>query len=680
MEYTTQCLNYYEETVNIYLNGVPIRVPKDLTILEAQAYFNQFLSKNSDILDDKKHVDIPTLCYHPRLKDHSPANCRVCLVEEEINPLDVMEQMNAAIRRPYPHPIVPGENRTKFVPSCVNKVKEGGCYWTHTPKTHENVRSVLKFLLSHHNLDCPSCSANGMCELQNMLEKYHISKKDIPSALREYLTDTTEETKMVSNLGTPEYITSGDITIDPDKCIRCTRCVRTCAFIQERDALSISGRGHNEQVEQLNLVLSGVNDRERSTCISCGQCSQICPVGAISIRPQMDAVSELLMQKNLLSAFGSPEQEKNYIMVASTAPAVRVAISEEFGKEPGHYSASQLVQGLRKLGFDYVFDTLFSADLTIMEEGTELIGRLTSEKPGPFPMYTSCCPGWINLVETDFPEIIPNLSSCKSPQQMIGSVIRNYWTKKMQHVLKGKKVIHVSIMPCTAKKGEAARPEMGEVGADGQRVQDIDYVLTTRELGKLFKMHQIHSLDDSVVEHFAKDYDSPVAEGTGAAVIFGVTGGVMEAALRTAYEIVEKKPLPKLNFDEVRGLDGIRSATIKMGGVDIRVGIAHGSGNLKKLVQYTKTLKPEEQFHFIEMMACPSGCVGGGGEPKVVEKMEHQDMVKRRLQAIYKLDEASYIRKSHDNKEVQQLYSEHYGTPCGHKAHHELHTHYTNRK
>ncbi|EFC41522.1 iron hydrogenase [Naegleria gruberi] len=665
------------DTVNIFLNGLPIRVPKNLTILEAQLFYNKFVAKNMDIMGEKSQVDIPTLCYHPRLKEHSPANCRICLVEEEINPLDVEQQMSYAIRRPYPKP---EERLTKLVPSCTNHVKEGGCYWTRTQTTHENTRSILKFLLSHHNLDCPSCSANGMCELQDLLEKYHISKKDLPPSLRDNFTNTSSEEVLVSNIGTPEYMTIGDIQIDPDKCIRCTRCIRTCTFIQERDALSMSGRGHNESVQQLNLVLSEVSNgtEERSPCISCGQCSQICPVGAISIKAQLDEVSELLLQKSVMNAFDN--KEKDYIMVASTAPAVRVAISEEFGKEPGHYTASQMVQGLRKLGFDYVFDTLFSADLTIMEEGTELIKRLTSETPGPFPMYTSCCPGWVNLVESDFPEIIPNVSSCKSPQQMLGSVIRNYWTPKMQQHIKGKKVIHVSIMPCTAKKGEAQRPEMGVPDKDGNIVPDIDYVLTTRELGKLFKMHQVHDLETKSVGNEVGDYDSPIAEGTGAAVIFGVTGGVMEAALRTAYEILEKKPLERLNLQEVRGLDGIRSATINIAGVDVKVGVAHGSGNLKRLVNYTKTLDPKDQFHFIEMMACPSGCVGGGGEPKIVEKLEHQDRVKRRLQAIYKLDEAAITRKSHDNREIQQLYNEYYKEPCGHKAHHELHTHYTNKK
>ncbi|KAF0978917.1 hypothetical protein FDP41_001987 [Naegleria fowleri] len=664
------------EMVNIYLNGFPIRVPKGSTILEAQLFFNDMITKTNGVIDEKAKVDIPTLCYHPRLKEHSPANCRICLVEEEINPHDIEEQIRRTGRHMYPQT----DNQTKLVPSCVNKVKEGGCYWTQTQKTYDNAKSVLKFMLSHHNLDCPSCSANNMCEFQNLLEKYHVSKKDIPPSLRDFYTDTSEEFKKVSNIGTPDYLTEGPIQIDPDKCIRCTRCIRTCNFIQDREALSMSGRGHNEQVQQLNLILSEVSNftEGRSPCIACGQCSQICPVGAITIKAQLDEVADLLMQKKHTSAFVG--KEKDYVMVASTAPAVRVAISEEFSKEPGYYTSAQLVQGLRKLGFDYVFDTLFSADLTIMEEGTELIGRLTSNPPGPFPMYTSCCPGWVNLVEKDFPEIIPNVSSCKSPQQMLGAVVRKYWTPRMQHVLKGKKVIHVSIMPCTAKKGEAQRPEMGHKDAQGNFIPDIDYVLTTRELGKLFKMNQINDLDETTVGKESPAYDSPIAEGTGAAVIFGVTGGVMEAALRTAYEILEKKPLPKLNLEEVRGLDGIRSATIKILGQDIRVAVAHGSGNLKKLVEYTKTLKPEEQYHFIEMMACPSGCVGGGGEPKVVEKLEHQDIIKRRLQSIYKLDEASVIRKSHDNKEVQQLYKEFYHEPCSEEAHHDLHTHYHSRK
>ncbi|KAL9651730.1 hypothetical protein ABK040_009344 [Willaertia magna] len=677
--YTTNTSGHTHETVNIFLNGIPIKVPSDMTILEAQRYYNEFVAKHSEVLEEKQRVDIPTLCYHPRLHDNSPANCRICLVEEEINPSALDSEAMADYRRKYPTDL--DENhRLKFIPSCTTKVREGGVYWTRTKRTHENVRSVLKFLLSHHNLDCPSCTANNNCELQTLLETYHISKKDIPQHLREYFTDTSSETKMTSNLGTPDYLKEGEIRIDPDKCIRCTRCMRTCHYIQERDALSMSGRGHNEQVQQLNLILSEVSNYtdERSSCITCGQCSQVCPVGAITINSQMDEVSELLMKKNLLSAFPD-DNDVDYVIVASTAPAVRVAISEEFGKDPGHYSSSQLVAGLKKLGFDYVFDTLFSADLTIMEEANELVERLSKAEPGPFPMYTSCCPGWINLVEKDFPEIIPNVSSCKSPQQMLGAVVRQYWTKKMQHVLKGKKVIHVSIMPCTAKKYEAKRPEMSLIDPKtGKPVPDIDFVLTTRELGKLFKMHNINDLEEHSLKGVSNEYDSPIAEGTGAAVIFGVTGGVMEAALRTAYETVEGKTLPRLNFTEVRGLDGIRSATITMVGKDIKVGIAHGSGNLKRLVNYCKTLPPEEQFHFIEMMACPSGCVGGGGEPKI--NSHHADRVKKRLESIYKLDEKSIIRKSHENKEVKQLYDECFGEPLSHSAHEYLHTHYTSRK
>jgi NADH-quinone oxidoreductase subunit G len=413
------------------------------------------------------------------------------------------------------------------------------------------------------------------------------------------------------------------------------------------NVLGFANRGAHEVP-----ATSGEAPLNMTQCIECGQCASICPVGAIVERPAVREVMELLAQP------------KKKIMIAQTAPAVRVAISEEMNMGTGTTSAGQMVAGLRAAGFDYVFDTDFTADLTIMEEGTELLTRV--EKGGPFPMFTSCCPGWISFVEKLYPEFMPNLSTCKSPQQMMGALIKAYYTKKLN--VKASDVCVVSIMPCTAKKFEATRPEFAPKG-----VPDVDYVLTTRELGQLFRLKSIPLGSLTPLE-----YDNPLGLSTGAAVIFGSTGGVMEAAVRTAYEISVGKPLPKLDLVDFRGFKGIKhtEAVIKNKAgqdVNVKLAVANGIANARALLEEIKAGKAF--YHFIEVMTCPSGCIGGGGQPKSLDP----EILKKRFDAIYTLDERSTLRKSHENPAVLQLYKEYLEKPNSHISHELLHTHYHER-
>jgi NADP-reducing hydrogenase subunit HndD len=438
---------------------------------------------------------------------------------------------------------------------------------------------------------------------------------------------------------------SPSIIRDVDKCIMCRRCENVCNNIQSVGALSAVNRGFTAVVAP-----AFEQDMVESPCVMCGQCVQVCPVGALS---------EVDDTRNVMMAINDPKKT----VVVQTAPAVRVAIGEEFGMEPGSIVTGQLAAALRQVGFDYVFDTDFAADLTIMEEGTELLQRIDrftkGDKSVRLPILTSCCPGWVNFFEHNFPDMLDVPSTAKSPQQMFGAIAKSYWAEKMN--IKREDLVVVSIMPCLAKKYECQREEFSVNGNP-----DVDYVLSTRELARLIKQFNLDLKEMPIA-----DFDDPLGESTGAAVIFGVTGGVIEAATRTAYEVFTGKKLDKIEFTELRGLEGIRDAWVDFNGTPIHIGIAHGLKNARTLLERVR--KGEEQFHAIEVMACPGGCIGGAGQP-----YHHGDssIIKKRFDATYEEDRNKPIRKSHENPSVIKLYKEFLGEPCGHKSHELLHTHY----
>lgn len=552
--------------------------------------------KGSTILQAAKEVGIkvPTLCYHP---DQSvKANCRVCVCEVEGNGL-----LQAA---------------------CVAPVTEGMVVKTKSPKVIEARKTILELILSNHPQDCLNCLRNQNCELQTLAEEYFI--RDIPFELK------------VRGLG--KDTSTPSIVRDPDKCVLCRRCIDACSVTQSVYALGIENRGHHSMV-----VPSMGKDLIDSPCVMCGQCVHACPVGAITENEQLD---------EFLAAVADPDK----IVVTQIAPAVRLAIAEEVGLKPGEISMEVFVAGLRQVGFDYVLHTNFTADLTIIEEGNELLKRLN--EGGTLPMFTSCSPGWINFCETYYPDLLDNLSTCKSPQQMFGALVKTYWAEKMG--IDPSKIYSVSIMPCTAKKFEASRPEMQDSG-----YRDVDLVLTTREIGRLFRMSGI---DFTKLEGSA--LDSWMGKYTGAGVIFGATGGVMEAALRTVYEVVTKEELKDVNFTAVRGMEGIKEAEVDLNGTVVKVAVAHGLSNARKLMDQVRA--GESPYHFIEIMACPGGCIGGGGQP--ITKSNAQRQV--RIDAIYVEDENCPIRKSHENPEIKTIYDEFLHEPLGHKSHELLHTHY----
>ncbi|HWQ74447.1 MAG TPA: NADH-dependent [FeFe] hydrogenase, group A6 [Syntrophomonas sp.] len=539
-------------------------------------------------------IDIPTLCYHP--DQAVKANCRVCVCEVEGNRL-----LQAA---------------------CSQPVFEGMVIKTRSPKVIEARKTILELILAHHPQDCLNCIRNGYCELQDLAAEYLI--RDNPFELK--------VRGLAKDLSTPS------IFRDPDKCVLCRRCIDACSVIQSVGALGIEDRG----CEAMVVPTLGGNLMD-SPCVMCGQCVHACPVGAIGEIEDID---------RLMAAIADPDT----VVVTQIAPAVRLALGEEIGMATGELPMEVFVAGLRQIGFDYVLHTNFTADLTILEEGNELLQRLTTG--GTLPMFTSCSPGWINFCETFYPDLLDNLSTCKSPQQMFGSLVKTYWADKMN--IPVKKIFSVSIMPCTAKKYEASRPEMNASG-----YQDVDIVLTTREIGKLLRRTGIdfHRLPPS-------PFDSWMGAYTGAAVIFGATGGVMEAALRTVYEVVTKKTLEDVNFTFARGFEGIKEAEIDLDGTKVRVAIAHSLANARKLMDQVRA--GESPYHFIEVMACPGGCIGGGGQPITKANVKRI----QRIEAIYEEDQAMACRKSHENPEVKTLYDEFLHEPLGHKSHELLHTHY----
>ncbi|HOX75246.1 MAG TPA: NADH-dependent [FeFe] hydrogenase, group A6, partial [Bacteroidales bacterium] len=508
-------------------------------------------------------------------------------------------------------------------------------------------KHIVELLLSEHRSDCTKCYKNQKCELQRLANEFAFGDT--------IFLDLVQDRPYTIDRSSPSFIK------DDSKCIRCQRCVRTCTELQHISAIAVANKGMHQKI-------SSFHDRPMShvVCTNCGQCVNRCPTGALVEKTYIDQVWD---------AIYDPEKH----VVVQTAPAVRVALGEDLGYDPGERVTGKMVTALRQLGFDSVLDTDFSADLTIMEEGTELLTRLKKvlvdgDKKTSIPMFTSCSPGWIKFIEHKYPEFLHNLSTCKSPQQMFGALAKTFYAQKKK--LDPSKVVSVSVMPCTAKKYEADRPEMRSSG-----YKDIDFVLTTRELAVMIKQAGIdfRNLEPS-------HYDSVMGDSTGAAVIFGATGGVMEAALRTAYEIVTGKEVPftNLNITPVRGMEGVKEATIKiegctddwkfLEGAELKVAIAHGLVNANKIMREVRTGK--SPYHFVEIMACPGGCIGGGGQPIPTS----MDIRKKRMKAIYSEDEHMVLRKSHENPDVIAIYKEFLGKPNSHLAHELLHTHYVERE
>ncbi len=544
-------------------------------------------------------VYIPTLCHHPELTDVGA--CRACAVEVE--------------------------GARTLMTACTTMVRDGMRLRTSSERVEMALKQNLSLILSRHPNDCMTCELNGRCEFQNLINRYDI-QDTYPKELRNFKIDDT----------------SPAIIRDMNKCIDCGRCVRVCEEIQGLGIYTFSERGAESlPVPAYDLPM------KYTDCIACGQCSAVCPVGAIMEQPDYKQV-EVELRKH----------EK--VLIVQTAPAVRVAISEEFGAEPGHISTKKMVAALRKLGFDYVFDTNFAADLTIMEEGSELIEQLMGRGEHPSPMFTSCCPGWINLLEKHYPEFIPNVSSAKSPQEMMAATVKTYFAQKIG--VDPKNIYLVSVMPCTAKKDEIIRPQHYL-----NDIQLIDKVITTRELARMIKIHKINFLDLA-----DEDYDAPLGLSTGAGAIFGVTGGVMEAALRTGYELATGKTLPKIEFSNVRGFDGVKDAEVDLEGKKVHIAVAHGTSNVMSLLEKIKS--GEVHYDFVEIMACYGGCIGGGGQPKSTDP----NILEKRAKAIYSIDESKTLRKSHENPAIKQLYAEFYGKPLSELSKKLLHTYYTNRK
>lgn len=541
----------------------------------------------------KVGIDIPTLCY---LKNLTPSgSCRICVVEVD--------------------------GARTLVPSCAYPLSEGMKVRTNTERIRDARKLIVELLIANHPQDCLSCNRSLTCELQKLAQELGAEPRPQWKARRTYPIDAS----------------SPAIVRDANKCIICGRCVRVCEEVQGIGAIDFTKRGFE------TMVLPAFNeDLASTTCVNCGQCIKVCPTGALS---ESFAVREVIDGLNT----------KGKTVVAQIAPAVRVALGELFGVDEDNV-APLLVDALRRIGFDYVFDTNFAADLTIMEEGTELVHRLTSG--GVLPLITSCSPGWIKFIEHFFPQYLPHLSSCKSPQQMQGAMIKGYWAKRMN--LDPREVHVVSLMPCTAKKFEAQRPEM-EV--DG--IRDVDTVLTTREVARLLKAYDV---DLKICRPAA--FDHPLGEASGAGAIFGATGGVAEAALRTAHKLVTGRDLENVDIEAVRGFTGVKEATVALGDLRLRCAVASGLANARQLLESLES--GERKYDFIEIMACPGGCLNGGGQPTVFDV----DALQTRLRKIYAIDAGMQLRRSHDNPSIQKLYADFLGKPNSETAHRFLHTHY----
>ena len=559
--------------------------------------------KGNTILQAAREVgiDIPTLCFLKEINE--VGDCRMCIVEVE--------------------------GRKGFATSCVQKAEEGMVVHTNTKEIMEARRVILDLILSNHKIDCLTCTRLGNCELQALAKKFNVQNIEFKGEITNHEIDDK----------------SPAIVRDFDKCVLCRRCISTCKNVQEIGAIECINRGFESCISTTNNC--SLNDVD---CVFCGQCIQSCPTGALHEKENINEVWEKL-------------KDKDTYVVVQTAPAVRVAIGEEFGMPIGTNAKGKMVTALRRIGFDKVFDTNTAADLTIIEEANEFIDRLQSENP-ILPMITSCSPGWIRFAEKNYGDFLGHLSSCKSPHQMFGAIIKSYFAEK--YGIDKNKICVVSIMPCIAKKYECVRPEMEVYG-----IRDVDYVLTTRELARMIKQANI---DFNVLED--GEFDEPMGEASGAGAIFGTTGGVMEAAVRTVVSLLDDKDIGKFEYEEIRGEKGIKEACLNISGNEVRIAVVSGLANARKIMEQIK--KGESPYHFVEIMACPGGCIMGGGQPIKDSKTRAMvDVRKLRADAIYSIDEKSAIRKSHENPVIKQLYSEFLGNPGSHLAHKLLHTEYS---
>jgi len=568
----------------IKINNMEINAETNETILEAARAHN---------------FNIPTLCHYPDLDIKS--DCRICVVE------------------------LTGQKG--LVTSCSTPVKDGMEIKINSPRALNARKAITEMILANHDANCTACVRNMNCELQRLSESLGITKNRFENVLEEKATDESNPS----------------IVRNTNRCIKCARCIDVCKKVQDISVLDFVGRGQEIEVSPaFNKQLADV------FCTFCGQCSAVCPVGAIMEKDATEPVWD---------AIHNPDKE----VLVQVAPAIRVSLGEDLGLPLGSVVTGKIVAALKMLGFNKVFDTNFTADLTIIEEGHELINRMGES--GRLPLITSCCPGWIRYAEHEFPDLLDNISSCKSPQQMFGALAKSYYAKR--EAIDPKDIYVVSIMPCTAKKYEAQRPEMSLNGED----PDVDAVLTTRELAKMIKQMGIDF--DNLRE---QKFDKPDEVTSGAAAIFGATGGVMEAALRSVKEILEGRPLEKLDFDKVRGYEGIRETEVTIKGEMLKVAVAHTLANARKIAEEIRA--GTSPYAFVEVMACPGGCVGGGGQPYGTTS----EKARERIHSIYQVDRLMKIRKSHDNAAVMNLYSNYLGEPSGDLAHELLHTGYTNRR
>ena len=577
------------ETVTLKINGVEVVAPKGSTILEAARI---------------AHIDIPTLCYLREINEIGA--CRICVVEVK--------------------------GAKSLVASCVYPVNDGMEVWTNTPKVLDSRKKTLQLILSNHNKSCLSCVRSGDCELQQLCKDLNVDDVNLYHGSVTTSKPDTSAAHMVR---------------DNSKCILCRRCVAACAKTQ-----NIGVIGANERGFKTNIGSAFEMGLGETSCVSCGQCIAVCPVGAIYEKDYTEEV---------FAAIADPEK----VVFVQTAPAVRSALGEEFGYPIGTDVQGKMAAALRRLGFDRVFDTNFSADLTIMEEAHEFIDRV--QNGGVLPMITSCSPGWVSYCEHYFPDMTENLSSCKSPQQMFGAVAKTYLAEKLG--IDPAKIVMVSVMPCTAKKFEIGRDDENAAG-----VPDVDIALTTRELARMIKRAGIKftTLPD-------EEFDHPLGSGTGAAVIFGATGGVMEAALRTAvWKLTGENNDSPVDFTAVRGVQGIKEASYDVAGMTVKVAVASGLKNAHDLLEKVKS--GEAEYHFIEIMGCPGGCVNGGGQPQIPASVRNfEDVRALRAKVLYDLDANNTLRKSHENPDIQALYKEYLDEPGSHKAHDILHTTYVKK-
>ncbi len=551
----------------------------------------------------KAGIDIPTLCFLKEINE--VGDCRMCIVEVE--------------------------GRRGFATSCIQKVEEGMVVHTNTPNVMEARHVILDLIISNHAKDCLTCTRSGNCELQALATKFNISKVEFEGERAEHQIDDL----------------SPSIVRDFNKCILCRRCVAACKNVQKIGAIDCINRGFDSCISTVgDHSLNDVN------CTFCGQCIEACPTGALHEKETIDDVWVKL-------------KDPDACVILQTAPAVRVALGEEFDMPIGENVTGKMITALKRLGFDKVFDTNTGADFTIMEEANEFVERF--QENDHLPMITSCSPGWVKFIEMNYPELLPHLSTCKSPHQMLGALLKTYYAKK--EGIDPEKIYVVSVMPCIAKKFERQRAEMKNNG-----LCDVDNVITTRELSRMIKQANIEftKLEDS-------QFDDPMGEATGAAAIFGTTGGVMEAALRTAQDTLTGEDLEKINFEQVRGGDGIKRATVNIAGKEIKVVAASGLANAREILEEIKAGKADYQF--VEIMACPGGCVMGGGQPIKSSKIRAEvDIRKLRADALYTIDEKSTIRKSHDNPMIKKIYEEFLEKPGSYRAEKLLHTSYRKRE